>query len=84
MANINVQPETWTLIFDESTDGSFRLINFRGRLLRATSTPSGAGGITVHSDKTAPSEMFSYASDGTTSLYVYNKDTHVGLVEKDI
>lgn len=83
MSSVNVNPQSWAMIFDKDTSGSFRIHNFKGTVLRAPDTPT-EGGLNVDSDKNFPSEMFTYVADGVNNLYVYNRDTEVGTVQKDI
>ena len=83
MANVTIAPKTWKLVFDATTNGSFRVINFKGKALRATALPT-SGGVTISIDEHGPSELFSHVSDGVSSLYVYNGSDRTGVVERDI
>jgi hypothetical protein len=85
MANIVVAPGTWVEVFDANTDGSFRIVRCKAKLLRKSSVPlDSSEGLTIECSEDSPSETFTYVSDGVNALYVYNKSESTGLVERDI
>lgn len=83
MSKIKVPAGEWVEIFDSNTSGSFKTFNFKGRVLRATTTPTGHGGLPIEGGKGVYSDIIALSSDGTNNLYIYNPSTETGFVLRD-
>jgi hypothetical protein len=82
MASLTVQPNVWTELYGATDAGSFRVVNFSAKVLRAAALPTGNEGLTITLEE-GPSSVFTFNGDGINSLYILNMSDKAGSVEKD-
>lgn len=83
MSNIIVNPGEWVEVFDETTDGMFRLYSMLAKVKRSATIPTD-GGVSVTVTENTSSELMTNTADGKLKLYVYNSGRTSGFVEKDL
>lgn len=83
MSDIKIEPGEWVEVFDENTDGFFRLYSMLAKVKRSATIPTD-GGVSVMVTETTPSELMTNTADGKLKLYVFNSGRTSGIIEKDL